>query len=1067
MTKILGWVAAHYAGAGKYLLGAALTLLIANLGTALPQVGLTARWPRWLAACTGLVLVFFGTAVAIAKLIWPNPLVPMSWFGPPVIGIVGLLLMGTAWLLDKYHRRRTRRRLAPMVNAAWRTIERVPRGGDGPVVLLRTQQGRPVVGELLNIARRRRVTPVVSLTAPNGAGKTATLLEVAARCHSMWINKDSHVLIPIYVNLRVYVNLRGLAAESRRISLRDFVLSELAQDVELTRRFGEAWRDTKLGVTWLFLFDNVDRVLTHWPSDDGSYDWAAELADFVGANGGRLQAVLAGRRMPDIPGGTSVAIAPPNRRSRDRLLTARDVAPAQQAALNSGKSFRQYADNLEWLDLISSYLAQQPSEAPPEDFYDLMAHVIARIISSQQSASMGISGRLLHQIAEATAVHISRSTDSSGASTESNLINYLTEDEGHPAELVRLAIAELSHAGLMASYRDRNGCDCFEFRHDSVQAYFLTCRLLSDPSTVDPKTVLTDLRCPTIAISLLQHGDAALVARLANAALATLGLIGQTPPPPTSETTINRFLRSVEVTERDSSEHEGVLPPWPVLAYLVLHIFDAGFQRHPALIPETLRGEADRLVAHAFSRSARHEQAQMIEIQNLAHDDVAAATCAAGLRSKSGSLVHAAAVQVATRSQLLGLLVLRDRIRFVLAISIVGLDSWTTQHTSPAYGDRLTLASYSGIVTSSLFAITFGLAGIVDIATQPDMWASNIIFPVIAIVIGGAVFAGRRSDWAIRRLLANGAKYPFGVTVALAVFGSLGVVSTVLEIMVGHFPSLLGVMTTGTCVWPICALYYLAIEKNPTTRRWMFPFTVLLVPAWKFLRTRRTPTITAPSKRQLAGIGITTFAVADIVLLGETSSKGWDWHGFSRATHPVLYMDFRWLAWGALIFCILIFPVVNYLHDWRWLRRWTLSTNSRGGDLLEWLSEPRTTWGAMRLMSAIELREPTLALGIVNHLTDLYRILKWVSEVGSKSNVAMTDDILTSMPSLLTPELGIWLRMYDRENPRRLYKVALRHKEPLAEYVTSVARLVAAANLPSAYVSSTTEMRSPETSSDS
>ena len=271
----------------------------------------------------------------------------------------------------------------------------------------------------------------------------------------------------------------------------------------------------------------------------------------------------------------------------------------------------------------------------------------------------------------------------------------------------------------------------------------------------------------------------------------------------------------------------------------------------------------------------------MIDIQLLLNRDVAAAVCAEGLRSKSGSLVYAATQQAARSGRLLDLLTLGDRMRLFLAISLVGLNSWEAQRISPAYSSRLRLASYTGIVTASL-SVIFALNELTYFAAQPRAWRSGLFGAAIAILIAGAVVAARRRDWIMIRLLNGGVKYWRGLLGFLAFLGSIGLIVEVLSIAIRHPLSLGGVLTIAALLWPVCAIYYLAVDADAKPTIWAFPFVAVAGSAWTWAMAPRSKSISPrtgsrhrssfwPTKRQMAGTAIFLIAIADIFSLTRSS----------------------------------------------------------------------------------------------------------------------------------------------------------------------------------------------------
>src|SRR5271169_3052780 len=153
----------------------------------------------------------------------------------------------------------------------------------------------------------------------------------------------------------------------------------VAQDTGFVRALNEAWEDKRTNVSWLFLFDNADRALMRWGSGEEADAWSTELADFLSTNPARFRAVLTGRDLSSFAG-QRIELSPLSQKVRTKFLSSRGVTAAQQSALVHEKSFRQYIDNLGWLDLVSDYLAQAPGNTP-NNFQDLMNNVVRRRVA--------------------------------------------------------------------------------------------------------------------------------------------------------------------------------------------------------------------------------------------------------------------------------------------------------------------------------------------------------------------------------------------------------------------------------------------------------------------------------------------------------------------------------------------------------------------------------------------------------------------------------------------------------------------------------------------------------------
>ena len=1025
--KILEWVGAHYVPTGISLFTLGASLLVAVLGTALAEAGPRARWPRRLAACAGIFLVLIGAASAAAKLRWPYPLRQLPWAGPPVVGAFGLLLILSAWLSLRHFRKRAREHLGPLAAAAWQTVERFPwENPEGVGVVLRTPNGQPLIRELLSVARRRRSTRVTLLEAPAGAGKSAALVELANRCHTAQSEKRGRTVVPVYIDLAAFTD------KVERPALRAFILAEMNLDDRLAGRIEAAWGDSSLGAAWLFLFDNADRLLARWPGTDGTYNWASELSGFLGANGRDSAAVVAGRAVPSVPGAVRVEIAPLDDRSRRAFLKSRDVAPGPQEVVWSGKSFRPYMGNPGWLDFISPYLAEYRHDTP-KTFYELMGKCI------DERMPEGVMGKRFRAAAEDLAILLYNNAEEGQANLKTALAQQLGRDrEGSPDEVLT-SLDGLVSLGLVSSYLDKDGRERLQFSHDSFEAYFATARLLlADPATLDLERLLTARRWTAIAVSLLQYGHEDMVRALTLTAEKILTRATRAPME-SPEDPINRFLLASQIPERTSAPERIVRPPWPTVALTVLRVFDAGLKPDNLDAVNPLRDEADRLIADAFANCTKQEQAQIIEVQRLAHDDVAAALCVTGLRSQSGSLVTVATAQITSRYELLDLFPLRDRVRLMLAVALLGLNPATVKQVSPASHDRLTFASESGKVTAPLIAIFYGLAGLVDIIAHPETWRSALLEVAVSAAVVAAIAATRRRTGGREWLIAQGLNPPFWAIAILAMVGAIGLVSSVVDVLKGTFPSLLDLLTVGMLLWPLSALYYLAIEPAPTRSRWIFPFGVIARPAWSLLWTRRSGVITVPSKRTLGGVIVVIVCLADVLLLSVIMKAGWRLPSDLDGRNYNLVIGLRWLAWLVLAGCLFILPAIDSLHDVKWVRRWTPPGHVTDKDFISWLTQIRTTRGAISMLSAMERRVPAKeAQAAAGAISDFYRSLALVNTLPRKQRPSITHATLKMIGPLRTSGFGEWLTVYDQKHPGRLRSIAQKHEKPLGDYLNAI-----------------------------
>jgi hypothetical protein len=1023
VTPILSWLARNYVGVSKYILSTAVAVLVAVLGSALPQVRWTSRVPARLAATVGAFLVAIGVLAGVGKLAWPSSLKPMAWAAPAIAGVLGFAFIGVAWVLRKQYRRRSRQRLQPMIEAALRTLDRASRAtAKHPYVELRNPGRRPVVGEILTAVRRRRPGGLILLVGPGGAGKTTVLLELAARCRLSWEERNRRVVIPVYANLSQWGD------EVSEIPLRAFVLRELTSDDQLSRLFADAWSVPQPDVTWLFLLDNVDTMLKHSAADD----FLASLDDFLAINK-NLRAVLAGLSGSSRKDAVRIDIAPLDRRSRDHLLTSRGVAKPQQVTLNSEKSFRQYYGNPGWLDLIATYLIKRPGMVT-DNFYELMAEITTQQLALKRPAPGQQLQDLLLSAADETAALLASRIGSAIPTRREQVLQYLIAKLNKDQPEIEPALDALISRHIMKSYRASNGSDCVEFEHDAIQDYFTIRTFINHSSAVNIATLLTDPRWSTVAISLVQHGSDEAIAETITSARKILNDLR--PQAPATTMVVNRLLKSMQLPERPIVQENISGPQWSPIGYRVLYILDAGSQRRPLLMPEDIRELTDFFIASAIPTSTPDEQAQMLDVQHIAQPDVAAAVCAAGLRSVSGGLVDSALAEVTTRHEVMDALPLKDRIRVMLAISVGGLDNWTLHDVKPEFAERLRLASDTGVVASWLAAIIFGFVGLVQLVGHIVTWASYLTELGFAAIVVGGVIMTRKSAWAMKGALARGVRLPYVVVIGLMALGFLSLLSVVLGVLTGNYLALTG-LPLAAMLWPGSTLFYLANETRPDPRKWRLPFGAIMLPIWNSLNSPKPSHVTLPSKRKVLEAARTVILVAAAIAFVVLIQKGSHFHGMSRVADHRLHVALTWLA--GVIFCasLCVLPAADLAHDWRRMRHWMAPTTSNPSvrDVLKWMEMMRTTWGTIRMIAEIEQHTPAEVLSATEFLTDLYRALEWIHGLGIKGKKSVPERDWAAMPQLGTPELGDWLKAYDGRHPGRLDTIARRHRHRLADYL--------------------------------
>jgi hypothetical protein len=276
---------------------------------------------------------------------------------------------------------------------------------------------------------------------------------------------------------------------------------------------------------------------------------------------------------------------------------------------------------------------------------------------------------------------------------------------------------------------------------------------------------------------------------------------------------------------------------------------------------------------------------------------------------------------------------------------------------------------------------------------------------------------------------------------ALAVLGLLNLVAVVYYVATGYWAALASLPAIYAFLWPICSLYYLAIESMPTGRRFTFPFGAIAVPVWSLARKHRPPIPTPPSRRQIISFVRTAIIVGCGILLVQISTKGWHFGHLTVQQNRHLHNILVWVAWSIILASMAILPTVDRFNDWRWLRKWRRSDlHGNAEDVFAWLSSLRTSWGAKELITVMTKREPARdAIRVLTSVSELAGVLEWVKDLGPpKGTSPMREEVLRTMPSYFRPDVSQWVRAYDRRHPGRLYSIAVGQRATIKDYVVAV-----------------------------
>jgi hypothetical protein len=1033
MLRLMAWLNEHYVHSLKVLLGVAAGVTLSMLPTALPKMKWASRIPAVITAVAGSAATLLGVLLLIAKLRRPDDLRHLPWLAPGATLVAGSVLCVTAWFLYRAYLRKARQHLQPLIDAALRAAGQPQRPADKQEYIdARTSEGNSVVKELIAAARRRRrPTRLTLLVGAAGAGKSATLREVAARCQAVWADGRAKPVIP------VYLDFTDADVLPRDQPLKDYLLAALTGNAQLAAQFVEDWSTSRARATWLIMLDHLDRRFPEQQATPQFTEFVAALDDFLATNR-NVRIILSARRMPPLGHGAVVQIREFDRAQRDRFLELRGVSPGYQPTLASEKSFRQYAGNPGWLEFVCPSLMQRPGMVL-DNFYEVMQAAVEQRLPTEDSPATGRSRQLAHLVAECAASYLSKAVPPQYAAAREQVIEYIQGRLGESREAIGGALEFLTDHNLMRSWRTHSALGMLAFDHDALLDYFAIARIRQDPAATDVSGLLTDGRQFTVAASVLQHGSAELVDEMLQESVTLLER--HMPQPQAPVVTINELLRKTGLSERPMPARAMVIPRWPAV-YMVLNVLSAGAQNHDAMLPETIHELADFYVASALVDSTPSAQREMTEVQNLLSVDVAAAVCSKGLRSSSEQLVSTTVDGAISRKEIVDLLSLGNRLRLMLALAAAGLDNSARHDVDKDFSRRLRFAAATGVVTAWLFAIVFGLTSLGELAVHPQSWGTYGLGIILSGVLAGGVVCARKTSRGRKAALERGVVLPYVVYVALACIGSLWLLNTALVFFTLHWGGLLSsIVFTGATLWPVCALYYLAAEAKPVQDGWRVPFVVFAPLVFETLKLY-TPSQRhfLPTKRSVFGVIVLMLGLSSLLTIGVVNQKGWHVHGLSYAANTQLRSVLEWVAGITLCASMVVLPFADRLHDRRWYRRWIPPHAGLATDeMLAWLRTQRSPYGLIRVLIDCQRRLPPEARAkAIPVMEDFWRCLKWVQDQNIKRTSPIPADLWATLPLMATDGFANWLKSYDRRHPGRLTALSRRYYERLNKALASL-----------------------------
>jgi hypothetical protein len=1030
MNAAVAWLIAHYVTFGQYILGAAGTVLLAVIGNAAQRPGAVSWWIDRTALWIAGVALLLTAAVAGTKLWKPGITHDMSWTVPGLSFAIGLLLLVARFLVARQKRSKLGTRLRPLIDALSRSLtqsEQLASWNSERYVDLCTIDGAEVTAQL---SWHRGASGVQLLSGPMGSGKTVAMLRIARRYVDAL--RNAHDLV-----LPVYVDLATVPAVDRQKGVVDLVRNSVLAEPNAGDLFEQELVNQRSRVRWLFLFDNLDQWLGQQSGSvsDARADWVNGLSEFVKSDLRHRQAVIAGRVTPSCPAARRVRIAPLKGRLQRTFLRASGLGSAQAATLSVDPRLEIYATNPGWISLVAPYLANDRARLP-RSVHELISNVVAARLGPQPNHEcLLISAELL-----ATALTLKLNPDD-GISGED------AEELLHGADSTSAcdgkAIMEtLQQTGLGRLRLQSEGRLSFTFQHDIVRSYLMTRQLLEGKVNATPTELLVDPRWTGAAEAILQMGPADVVAPLLMEASKLLRDADRPlaePDPPVQQ------LLAMLAGEDKIADKPVPFAGWSDRAQHVLRLLSAGLYRRRDLLPDDLQYQIDELVARACTFGTWQAHARALEAVPIANVRVAAGAVARALRSASGWLVELGINQIVLRAELFQELPARDRLRFLVAVSLGAAKTRTALMPTHPLEETMRMASSVSRITAALVWLLFGLPLVVGLFGPGDALSVAILLVgliVVTLTVAASVYG--IADGSVRRgLLANGARVVIGTLGAMVVLALFILISAFWDVATGAGIPANSLLTMAAIAWPLSALWYLVLNRSPERRDFYFPFPAVVEPAIAtgralFLRVKQ---VYNTSRENLSKSLIGWTCVVLIVLALLLAGRGIRLPAIDSMNSHVVTDVTAGIVGTAAACCLIVWWVLDRIRDRRWLRAWRPHGEPvDSGRVLSWLGALRTDKGTVDLLTALPARLPAdEAIEAAAVFTDLYDALEWVHRLRRpEGQQALASTIWETAPRFATKDFRKWLQDYDQKHTGRLHQLSRDGREVLVQYLISI-----------------------------
>ena len=964
------------------VLSGVVTWLVGPFAVVVAVATYVRQWPASYRRATGWALAALGAVLAMSSAGWLVAAhLSASTGREPILiaaGAAGLILAGVGLI------RAVRAPVDPgtealraIATAVERQVVRLEQSDgfdDGRFIPLNVGPGLVSTGRRRSLNRSlvRVKAQLIGLVGDSGAGKTASLRQMALHaCHDVK-RKRNPSLIALYVDLAAFNDSPDTVTADRIYSYIQDVIT--IGNTTLSNHFARYVREPRDRPQWFILFDSFDALLQSVElnrRDVAAGQYLEAIRQFLSATGPSFRGVIACRepRLVESLGDAVLTLSPLSRRKIQAF--------SQKAGLDLTLR-RQLLQRSRWdpalapvarspllLTFLCDQLRETRSSVFPINPYEIVHTAVAARLDSVQISS-AVEDTLW--VAERIAFYMTAEVEPNHVTSYDDIIAMLRNDPEAPLH-PEANIQDLIRVGIARAAKPQ----AFAFSYSSFQEHFAVRWLLRSWMKYDLRRVAMEPRWRSAAITTLQVSPEDL--RNALVIAFTEVLAGEVELDPSVVKTV------ASLTSIDVGEPLPLMPSasftWPRTALRILQIITIGFRREPAVLPSELQNNADRLIVSAFVAGPLLDQIQAIEVSATATTEVARWSAERALASRSRRLQRTAARQVAAAPNVFALLRPREKI---IATYIATWDSVIIDQAfnkpdgimSPTWSltGLLRKLIIVGQVTAWILVIySFkGLAG--DLSSIPE-WhrhgiPAGIVFWPILIIVASLFLA----CWLFRRHGVPVQEYlAFCINISLLVIAVLA--------------ALLGVV-------------------------FFFSAMVLLFVG---------PSQLAVTDGLAAYVMTWSVSMTALIMAGPLRAP-WDW---ALPQVPAIRMAFASM-------------VRQYVNSFGQNQRPVNKGGDIGEVVLQWLDEARTQKTTQQVLRRLANAAPGANASAANALRDLARALEWVSHmVPAGTSTAIPPGIWDVGPTFSSPQFRAWLRQFDKHYPGRLSWLAARHREEVAQ----------------------------------